>query len=200
MQFNRRDFVALLGASAVLAGAPAAWAVDEGAAKAHVRKTIDELMALLRQAGSAASRAPALRKIMEARANLPLIARFSAGRMWRDMNDAQQGRFIDAFARFVSITYARRFDEFSGDPDITIGRTVNAGNKGILVKTPFARRGEPPIEVEWLISDRGGRVEVVDLVVEGISMATTQREEIGAMLEKRNGDIDALISDLGSAS
>ena len=50
------------------------------------------------------------------------------------------------------------------------------------------------------MSDRGGRVEIIDMVVEGISMATTQREEIAAMFEKRGSNIEALISDLDSAS
>ena len=82
------------------------------------------------------------------------------------MDENQQTRFINAFARFVSLTYARRFDEFSGDPNITVGRALDAGRKGILVETPFASASQQPIAVEWLISDRGGRVEIIDLVVD----------------------------------
>ena len=41
------------------------------------------------------------------------------------------------------------------------------------------------VMVEWLVSDRGGRVEIIDLLIEGISMAATQREEIEAMIDKR---------------
>ena len=198
--FNRRALM-LGGLSLVAISAPGpAFALSADEAKAHVQVTIDELRALLSQSGTGTSRAPALRRIMETRANMPLIARFSAGRAWRDMNDGQQQRFREAFARFVSISYSRRFDEFSGDPKIALGDTVDAGKKGILVKTGLSSGDGQPIAVEWLVSDRGGRIEIIDIVVEGISLATTQREEIGAMLDKRNGDVEALISDLGASS
>lgn len=200
VMFDRR----ILMISALAAGAAAvsgpAFALSETEAKSHVQLTIDELTSLLTKSGSGASRAPALRTIMETRANMPLIAKFSAGRSWRDMNDDQQTRFREAFARFVSLTYSRRFDEFSGDPNISLGRAVDAGKKGILVQTAISNGASQPIAVEWLVSDRGGRVEIIDIVVEGISLATTQREEIGAMLNKRGGDVEALISDLASAS
>jgi len=53
--------------------------------------------------------------------------------------------------------------------------------------------------VSFLVSDRSGRDRFFDLVIEGISMRITERTEIGAMLDRRNGDIDALIADLRSA-
>lgn len=199
MRMNRRVILASSAAAMLMGTAPNAWALTEGDARTLVTATIDELVTLLKTAGTAASRAPALRQIMETRANMPLIARFSAGRAWRDMSDAQQQGFTKAFSKFVSVTYSRRFDEFSGDPQISVGRAINAGNKGVLIKTPFAQGADQPIEVEWLVSDRGGRVEIVDIVVEGISLAVTQREEIASMLQARNGDIDALISDLAAA-
>ena len=114
------------------------------------------------------------------------------------MNQRQQREYTDAFATYVSVTYSRRFDEYSGDPDISIGKTIDAGRKGILVESPINVPNGEAIAVEWLVSDRGGRVEIVDLVIEGISMAATQREEINAMLDKRGGDVDALIAHLRS--
>ena len=200
MMFQRRSVIALAMGAVMGLMAPSAMALSQDEARAHVEKTIAELKSLLSKSGTSASRAPDLRKIMESRANLPLIAKFSAGRAWRDMNDGQQSRFTEAFAHFVSNTYARRFDEYSGDPQIEIGKTVDAGRKGILVETLMSQASGQPIVVEWLVSDRGGRVEIVDMVVEGISMAVTQREEVGAMLDKRGGDVEALIADLESST
>ena len=200
MIFHRRTVLGAAMAVAMSLSAPVAMALSEDEARAHVGTTIDELQALLETAGTSASRAPELRRIMETRANMPLIAKFASGRAWREMNDQQQSRYTDAFARFISNTYARRFDEFSGSPKIDIGKTIDAGRKGILVETLLSQSGGQPIAVEWLVSDRGGRVEIIEMVVEGISMATTQREEIGAMLDKRGGDVEALIKDLESST
>jgi phospholipid transport system substrate-binding protein len=201
MLLNRRTMLAAGLAGMVLAavgGAPAS-ALTSEQATAHVQTTIGELMALLRQPGDGASRAPELRRIMETRGNLPQIARFSAGRVWREMTPEQQQRFVDAFSGYVAATYSRRFDEYAGNPDIYLGRTIDAGQKGILVESPIRQQQGAPIAVEWLVSDRGGKVEIVDLIIEGVSMATTQREEIAAKFQSRGQDVEALITDLAAA-
>lgn len=200
MPISRRHFISGTIAGGLVVQGSTAAALSEDEARAHIGLTLDELKAMLRVPGSATSRAKELRRIMSTRGNLPLIAKFSAGRIWREMNADQQDRFVDAFGHFVSITYSRRFDEYSGDPNISVGRSVDAGRKGVLVQTPIIVPNGPPIGIEWLVSDRGGRTEIVDLVIEGISMAATQREEIGAMLAKRNGDLEALITHLATAS
>jgi phospholipid transport system substrate-binding protein len=203
MPLNRRTLLAggLAGAAlTTLAGASSAWALTTDQATAHVKATIDELVTMLRQPGSAASRAPELRRIMETRGNLPQIAKFSAGRVWREMSPEQQQRFVNAFSGYVASTYSRRFDEYAGNPDIYVGRTIDAGRKGVVVETPIRQQQGAPIAVEWLVSDRGGKVEIVDLIIEGVSMATTQREEIAAKYQSRGQDVEALITDLAAAS
>ena len=66
----------------------------------------------------------------------------------------------------------------------------------MLVESPIQMPDGKRYAVEWLVSDRGGAVEIVDLVIERVSMAATQRDEIGAMLDKRSGNVDALIQAL----
>ena len=202
MPLNRRTLLAggVAGAAlATLVGTTPAWALTAQQATSHVEATIGELVALLRQPGSAATRAPELRRIIETRGNLPQIAQFSAGRVWREMNAEQQQRFVDAFANYVAVTYSRRFEEYAGNPDIFMGQTIDVGQKGFLVETPIRQAQGEPVSVEWLVSDRGGKVEVNDLIIEGVSMATTQREEIAAKFQSRGGDVEALITDLAAA-
>jgi phospholipid transport system substrate-binding protein len=68
----------------------------------------------------------------------------------------------------------------------------------MLVKTLIIRTGKAPVVVEWLVTDRPGRVVITDFVIEGVSMLITEREEIGSMLEARGGDVDKLIADLAT--
>ncbi len=204
MLLDRRTLLAgaLAGAGmATLLDVRAAWALDADQARAVVQATIDDLVVMLREPGPASSRASELRRIIETRGNVPQIAKFSAGRVWREMTPEQQQRFVDAFSHYLAVTYSRRFDEYSGDdPNISLGRTIDAGNKGFLVESPIRQPQGQPIAVEWLISDRGGRPEIVDLIIEGVSLATTQREEIGAKFQSRGQNVDALITDLAAAS
>lgn len=201
MLVNRRTMLggALAGAALMtVMGTTPALALSAEQATAHVAATIDDLVALLRRPGAADSRAPDLRRIMETRGNLPQIARFSAGRVWREMTPEQQQRFVDAFSQYVSVTYARRFNEYAGDPDIYVGRTIDVGDKGFLVETPIRQPQGNPVRVEWLVSDRGGKTEINDIIIEGVSLATTQREEIAAKFQRRRQDVEALITDLAA--
>lgn len=199
MTITRRDLMIAAAGAAVLTQSDVAFALSEGDAKAHISKTLDELLTLLKSPGNPNTRAPKLRQIMETRANVPQIAKFSAGRVWREMSGDQQSRYTDAFSHYISVTYARRFDEYAGDPKIIVGRSIDAGRKGVVVQTPLTLPDGTNVAVEWLVSDRGGSTQVVDLILEGISMAVTQREEIGARFKQRGNDVEALIKDLKAA-
>ena len=83
MNIIRRDFIVGGVFAAIAMTSAPALALSEGDAKAHVEKTLEDIRGLLRQSGNGESRAPQLQMIMEKRANLPLLARFSAGRAWR---------------------------------------------------------------------------------------------------------------------
>lgn len=181
---------------ATLVATPAA-ALDGDAAKAHVRTTVDEVLALVRSPGEPSSKAAALRSILEQRAAMPQIARFAAGTLWRDMSDAQQKAFVDAFSHYLSTIYARRFQEYSGQ-EVVLGVTSDRGRRGIEVESTVTGGGEPPVAVSWLVSDRPGRVVLADIVIEGVSLLITQRDEITALVGQKGG-IDGLIAFLASA-
>lgn len=195
--------VVLGSAAAMTLGIVPAQALDEAAATDHVRSTIDQVLALVAEGGSSESKAPALLSIMRSRAAMPQIARFAAGVVWREMNDDQQKRFTEAFENFLAVIYARRFQEYSGGvkqgaDNYTVDGVINAGKKGLLVRTRIARPDGPPVLVEWLVTDQPGRVVIADIVIEGVSLLITQREEIGSMFEARGGDVEKLIADLSA--
>jgi len=177
-------------------------ALGESDAVAHVQVTINEVSSLVDSAGDSASKAVRLREIMERRAAMPQIARFAAGGAWRVMTEDQRTRFVAAFIKFVSGVYASRFQDYASVGNSTesfkMGRVIDAGSKGILVKTKILRTGEAPVDVEWLVTDQPGQVLIADIVIEGVSLLVTQREEIGGMLEARRGDVEKLITDLST--
>lgn len=196
---HRRRLLQATGLSLVAAAlAPAAAALDAEAARAHVRSAVDEVLALVKKDASTAQKAEELRAILDEYAALPQIARFAAGLAWRDMSGQQQERYTDAFAHYISVVYARRFQEYSGQT-VDIGGVSDGGRRGLLVSSTVTQPQGDPVLVEWLVSDRPGRTVIADIVIEGVSMLVTQREEVGAMIEARGGDIDQLITDMKAA-
>lgn len=188
-----------LVAAPFLAAVPSrALALDGDTAKAHVRAAVDEVLALAAQPGAPESKADPLEAVLRKYAAMPQIARFSAGVAWREMSDDQKGRFVDAFAHFLSVIYARRFSEYSGE-QVKVGRAEDAGRRGLRVSSEVTQSSGGPIVVDWMVSDRPGRVVITDIIIEGVSLLVTQREEIGAMLSDRGGDLERLISDLAAS-
>ncbi|MEM6422479.1 MAG: ABC transporter substrate-binding protein [Pseudomonadota bacterium] len=179
-----------------LAAARAA-ALDATIAKAHVQSTLDEVLTLVRAPGEAAGKADAFRAILEKRAAMPQIARFAAGRLWNDMSADQQDRYTDAFTHYVSTVYARRFQEYSGQ-EVVLGQTRDKGRRGIEVASRVQGGGQPVVNVAWVVSDRPGRTVLADIVIEGVSLAITQREEVAAIYGQQGNDPDKLIDFLKS--
>ena len=57
-------------------------------------------------------------------------------------------------------------------------------------------QGEAPFDLRWHVSDKSGKNLFFNIIIEGVNMLTSERTEVGAMLDKRKGDIDKLIADL----
>ncbi|MEM9144977.1 MAG: ABC transporter substrate-binding protein [Pseudomonadota bacterium] len=172
-------------------------ALSSDAARAHVEQAVDAVLALVRGPGDGAAKADKLAGVLETYAAMPQIARFAAGIAWREMGDDQQQRYTAAFLHFLSTVYARRFGEYAGQ-SVTVGGVTDSGKRGLTVSSTVSQAGGQPILVDWLVTDRPGRIVIADIVIEGVSLLITQREEIGAMLNARGGDVERLISDLAA--
>ncbi|SET06905.1 MlaC/ttg2D family ABC transporter substrate-binding protein [Oceanicella actignis] len=193
IKIGRRGFLALSGA--LLLARPAA-ALDVGAARGFVADVVGRIQALVDSGRPPAEQAAEFRRILAEVADVEAIARFVAGRPWREMSDAQRAAFREAFLDYVSRLYANIMADYKGER-IEIVDARDFGKKGVLVVGRILRPAGDGSQVEFLVSDRGGDgLKVVDMVVEGVSMLQTQRQELAAMLEKRGGDVDRLIADL----
>lgn len=193
---KRRDFLVLSGASIAVAAGTPAMALSADQATGLVRQMSDEVLALARAGGSAATMESSFKAMMDRYADMRQIAGISLGRYSRGMSSDQKTRYIAAFKNFIAKTYAGRFSEYSGET-IDIGR-ARPGNSGFLVNTIVNRGAQPALNVDWLVSDRSGSPKVIDFFIEGVSMALSQRGEFVSMIDGMNGDLDRFISDLES--
>ena len=72
-------------------------------------------------------------------------------------------------------------------------RQIKAGYE---VRAVADLQGQAPFEVTFLVSDKSGKDLFFNMFVEGVNLLLTERTEIGAMLDRRKGNLDELISDL----
>jgi phospholipid transport system substrate-binding protein len=125
--------------------------------------------------------------------DLPEIGKFVLGRHWRVATSEQQQEFLKAFEEIVVLTWATRFKDYGGDLRHVVTNAVTDGERGVLVESKVERDHQTPINLQWKLKKGEPDFRVVDLVVEGASMAITYRNEYSAVIQANGGKIDGLL-------
>lgn len=134
------------------------------------------------------------RSLFQTYFDVPSIARFVLARHWRDAPPPARDQFTDLFREVNVYTWARRFKDYNGQ-DLVITGVSPDGDKGAFVDTTVQQDGgAQPLTVRWRLRDREEGWKVVDLEVEGVSMAITYRSEYNSLLSGQGVDLDKLNS------
>ena len=194
---TRRDFLGRgVLAVAVLAALPAQ-ALTGNQAIALVRATVDEVLATVNSGRAPAQMYPAFQSIFNRRADIDAMARAALGPTARQLGAQDFAAFRQAMSGYIARKYGKRFQEFLGGR-IEVGAARQLKSFWSVDSTAYLR-GQTPTRVEWHVSDRSGQVRFFNLIIEGVNMLASEREEIAAMLARRRGDVRALIADLQRA-
>jgi phospholipid transport system substrate-binding protein len=192
--FSRRRFLA--GTAAALIAQPAL-ALNESEARRLIGAAVAEINQVINSGRSAASMYTSFERIFRKYADVPTIARSALGPPARSASGAQMQAFIDAFAGYMARKYGKRFRDFAGGTvEVTGARQIKSFQE---VQAVANLPGQDPFVVSFMVSDKSGSDKFFDLLIEGISLLKSERAEIGAMLDKRRGDLDAMIGDLRRA-
>jgi len=192
MVFGRQAqvlLVAMVFSTATVAGEPArAGGIDDAAA--FIRDLSGRAVATLKERESPpAERRARFRLLLEEGLALDLIGRMVAGRFWRRASESQREDYLQIFRQYVLTAYSRRFDSYaySGD-SIDIGAATEAGGGDVMVATTINRPGATSLNAAWRVRLIDGAHKVIDVVVEGVSMAVTQRQEFASVITSRGFD------------
>lgn len=184
----------LLAAVALPFTAPVSMALTEQSARNLVDRAVAEINQVIAAGGSEASMIARFDAIFERYADESYIAAYAMGADARRATNAQRAAFSSAFGDHLTTKYGRRFREFiGGRVQVQNARRVkNWVEVGAVVQLS----GSAPFSVTFFVSDRTGTDKFFNLTIEGVSMLLSEREEIGALLDRNRGDIDAMIAAL----
>lgn len=137
----------------------------------------------------------AFRKLLDSSFDMDTIGRFALGRYWRTTSPKQRQAYQSLFRKMVVEVYSARFADYNGHAfDVKSFRAE--GKSDILVTSFIVPKGDTPVQVDWRVRYKNGRYRIVDVIVEGVSMATTQRQDFAAVIGKGGGDVQVLIDHL----
>ena len=165
----------------------------------HVEKLGGEVLAVLSNRSlSGDQRIAYFQGVLTRDLDIPLIARFVAGRHWRKANPEERRAYLDAFGEYVVKTFSARLG------GVTVGRFEVVGSRGIgktdiLVHSRVVYDGAKPLRADWRVREKDGAFRILDLSVEGISMALTLRKEFASVL-RREGGVGGLVPILMAAA
>ncbi|MBT5413069.1 MAG: ABC transporter substrate-binding protein [Rhodospirillaceae bacterium] len=138
------------------------------------------------------------REILSEGFDVPAIAAFCMKQYWRKATPEQRDRYVSLFTDLIVQTYSSRLKSIYNGETLSVRQVVADGKNGAMVqseiKSPNA--GDSSVRVDWRVRRPNDDYKIVDVLVEGISMAITQRDEFVAVIQSKGGDIDAFLDTL----
>jgi phospholipid transport system substrate-binding protein len=189
MRIRRNNpLIILIAAAMIFLGGAAAKAADT--AIPLITRLNDALLSTMKSASALGygGRYSKLEPVIRSTYDLAFMTRYSAGRHWRELSEAQQKSLVDAFSRLTVATYANRFDGYSGEKFVvTSEETPRAGNK--LVHTELIKSDGEAIKLDYLLRQTAEGWRVIDVFLKGtISELATKRSEYSSALSNQGFD------------
>ncbi len=193
--FDRRLFL-LLALLFLLPGVQPASATTKAGAIQHIQLLGEQALGTLQRSDiSLENREAILADILNRGFDMPLIARFVLGRYWRPATPGQRDSYVELFGQFVIKSYSRRLGGFEGTSFDIVGADP-IGKADFLVTTILRPKSGPSFKAGWRVRLIDDKHKIIDVIIEGISMALTQRQEFASVL-KRDG-IEGLLQILSA--
>ena len=172
----------------LLAALPAAAATKTSPAEAQqfIQTLGDEAVKVLSdKAIPLSQREVSIRELLRKNFDLETIGRFVLSRYWRTITADQQAEYMSLFSEYVLRTYARRLGAY-GNEKFLITSAQPLGSRDAIVLTEITQQaGGQPITAGWRVRDRDSVYKIIDVMVEGVSMAAAQRSEFEAIVQKQ---------------
>jgi phospholipid transport system substrate-binding protein len=142
-----------------------------------------------------AERQERFRQLFTESFDVPTIGKFVLGRYWRTATDAERAEFLKLFEDFIVKSYAVRFADYAGE-SFDVQNTTGGSDGASVVHSRINRKGAETIRVDWRVQQSQDRLAITDVVVEGVSMAVTQRSEFASVIQSKGGKVAGLIDAL----
>ena len=169
---------------------------DLAVAKSFVTALADDAITILSTEKTRAGRETKFAELLDERANMRRIARFTLGQFGRKISSEDFAKFETLLGEFIVKVYANRLGEYS-DEKVMVGK-AQAKKKNVIVdsRIEFAN-GRDPIDIDWWLRlEKDGSLTLFDVRVLGVWMAQEQRDAFASVLKNNKGDINALLDHL----
>ena len=125
------------------------------------------------------------------------IGYYSLGAHRKNLSDDKKKEYLDIFKKYFLKSFSSRLAEYT-DPRIRVDSQKKLNEKYTMVSSTLMATDErPEVKIDWrIVTKNPDKPLIIDLVIEGVSLAKVQREEFNSIIQSNNGDINALLTSL----
>ena len=125
------------------------------------------------------------------------IGLYSLGSHRKNLSDNQKEKYTELFEKYFLKSFSSRLSDYT-DPKINVLSMEKLNNKYTIVSSILiATEKNPEVKINWRVYTKDPANPLIrDLIIEGLSLARTQKEEFNSVIQSNDGDINALFANL----
>ena len=162
-----------------------------------VESTIKKATSILSNNSSKESKIKQLKTVAKETVDINGIGLYTLGPVRKSLNTTQKEKYIKLFEQYFLKSFSSRLVDYT-NPDISILGKEKLNENYTIVKSLLSGNNErPEVKIDWRIYTKNPNNPLIrDLIIEGLSLARTQKEEFASILNSNDGKIDALFKTL----
>ena len=162
-----------------------------------VQQTVDDAAKALDQSFGKDLRITKLKTIAKNTVDIKGIGFYSLGKHRKTMSDEKEKEYLEVFTKYFLKTFASRLAQYS-NPKIIVNSQKKLNEKYTMVSSILAAtENKHEVKIDWrVITKDPNQPLIIDLIIEGVSLAKVQKEEFNSIIQSNDGDINALFKTL----
>ena len=162
-----------------------------------IQEIVDEAKKILVKTNSEEYKAKKLTEIALATVDIKGVGLYTLGQYRKDLTEEQKKKYSNLFKEYFLKTFVSRLTDYS-EPKIDVISAEKKNEKYTIVSSILlATDKKPEIKIDWRVYTKNPNKPLIrDLIIEGLSLARTQKEEFSSIIESNDGDINALFNKL----
>ena len=162
-----------------------------------VQETADRASEALNKRQSKEEKMEKLKIIAKETVDIRGMGYYSLGAYRKTLSDKKKNEYFEIFEKYLLKSFASRLAEYT-DPRIRVDSQKKLNEKYTMVSsTLLATDKKPEIKIDWrVVTKNPDNPLIIDVVIEGVSLAKVQKEEFTSIIQNNEGDINALFKNL----
>ena len=162
-----------------------------------VQSTVNRASQVLSKNVSKEEKMNELKIIAKETVDIRGVGYYSLGSVRKTLDDSQKEKYLSLFENYFLKSFSSRLSEYTNPEIDVISKEVLNTNYTIVKSILVATENRPEVKIDWRIYTKNSENPLIrDLIIEGLSLARTQKEEFASILSTNNGDINALFKTL----